>query len=122
MPANIILAALALILHIAIAIILVRKFLKTRDVGFIWLGVAVVIWPLVSRLFERGEHVFIDRLARHQSVGFYQFSLVERGQMTLGNLVVSLALFQQLIGICLLLVAVLYLARTKPDSNPKMAG
>jgi hypothetical protein len=77
---------------------------------------------LVSRLFERGEHVFIDRLARHQSVGFYPFSLVERGQMTLGNLVVSLALFQQLIGICLLLVAVLYLARTKPDSNPKMAG
>jgi hypothetical protein len=55
-------------------------------------------------------------------VGFYPFSLVERGQMTLGNLVVSLALFQQLIGICLLLVAVLYLARTKPDSNPKMAG
>jgi hypothetical protein len=86
------------------------------------LGVAVVIWPLVSRLFERGEHVFIDRLARHQSVGFYPFSLVEREQMTLGNLVVSLALFQQLIGICLLLVAVLYLARTKPDSNPKMAG
>ena len=117
MPANIILAALTLILHIAIAIILFRKFLKTRDVGFIWLGVAVVIWPLVSRLLE---HVFIDRLARHQLVGFYPFSL--HGQMSLGNLVASLALLQQLIGICLLLVAVLYLAKTKPDSNPQMAG
>ena len=71
MPTNIILPALALILHIAIAIILFRKFLKTRDAGFIWLGVAVVIWPLVSRLFE---HVFIDRLARHQLVGFYPLS------------------------------------------------
>jgi hypothetical protein len=46
-------------------------------------------------------------------VGFYPFTLVASGQMTIGSLVTSLAVFQQLIGICLLLVAVLYLARAK---------
>lgn len=114
MPAQItlkILLALALVLHIAIAAILVRQYLRTRDAGFVWLGVAVVIWPGISRLLEGGEKVFIDRLIRHESVGFYPFTLVAAGQITTGSLVMSLAVFQQLIGVCLLLVAVLYLSR-----------
>jgi hypothetical protein len=116
MPAHIalnILLASALVLHIAIAAVLVRQYLRTRDVGFVWLGVAVVIWPGISRLLEGGEKIFIDRLIRHQSVGFYPFTLVASGGMTSGSLVMSLAVFQQLIGVCLLLVAVLYLARAK---------
>jgi hypothetical protein len=40
-----ILAVTALLLHLAIAVILVRKFIQTRDIGFIWLGAAVVIGP-----------------------------------------------------------------------------
>ena len=112
MTLNILLAS-ALVLHVAIAAILVRQYLRTRDVGFVWLGVAVVIWPGVSRLLEGGEKVFIDRLIRRQSVGFYPFGLIASGQMTIGSLVMSLAVFQQLIGVCLLLVAVLYLSRAK---------
>jgi hypothetical protein len=112
---NILLAS-ALALHIAIAAILVRQYLRTRDVGFVWLGVAVVLWPGISRLLEGGERVFIDRLMRHQPVGFYPFSLVASGQMTMGNLVMALAVLRQLIGVCLLLVAVLYLSRAKSHS------
>jgi hypothetical protein len=37
--------------------------------------------------------------------------------MQLGTLVASLALMQQLVGICLLLVAVLYLSKTKSTVN-----
>ena len=119
------LAALAVVLHFVIAIILVRKYLRTWDVGFVWLGVAVVIWPLVSRLLEVGERSLIDRIAHHRVVGFYPFSLVEHGQMTLGGFVASLSLFrqfQQLIGICLLLVAVLYLSKTKNATDLPAAG
>jgi hypothetical protein len=112
---NVLLAS-ALALHIAIAAVLVHKYIRTRDVGFVWLGVAVVLWPGISRLLEGGEKVFIDRLIRRQSVDFYPFSLVASGQMTMGNLVMSLAVFQQLIGVCLLLVAVLYLSRAKAHS------
>jgi hypothetical protein len=112
----VILVVLALLLHLAIAVILVRRYIRTRDVGFIWLGVAVVIWPLVSRLLELGERSIINRVARHEWVGVYPFSLVERGQMTLGELVLSLGLLQQLAGVCLLLVAVLYLSKARNNA------
>jgi hypothetical protein len=117
-----VLVALAVVLHFVIAIILVRKYLRTRDVGFIWLGVAVVIWPLVCRLLELGERSLIDRVVHHSVVGFYPFSLVVHGQMTLGGLVASLSLFHQLTGTCLLLVAVLYLSKAKNTAEPRAAG
>jgi hypothetical protein len=120
--ATVTLAALAVILHFVIAIVLVRKYLRTRDVGFVWLGLAVVIWPLVSRLLELGERSLIDRIGHHRVVGFYPFSLVEDGQMTLGSLVLSLGIFHQLIGIGLLLVAVLYLSKTKNTRDLPTAG
>jgi hypothetical protein len=105
-----VLLALALGLHVAIAAILVRQYLRTRDAGLVWLGVAVVVWPLASRLLEAGERVSIDRAIRHQFV-IYPFSLIGSGQVGIGSLVTSFAVFQQLIGLCLLLVAVLYLSR-----------
>ena len=117
-----VLAALAVVLHFVIAIVLVRKYIRTRDLGFVWLGVAVVIWPLVSLLLELGERSLIDGIAHHRVVGFYPFSLVEHGQMTIGGLVASLSLVQQLIGICLLLVAVLYLSKTKNPTDLPVAS
>ena len=117
-----ILVAVGLVLHLAIAVVLVRKYLRTRDVDLVWLGVAVVIWPLVSRLLEHGESVLIDRLVKGQSVGYFPFSLVERGQITIGGLFTSLNLLQQLVGIGLLLVAALYLYKTKDNSNLQAAA
>jgi len=113
-----ILAVTAILLHLAIGVLLVRKFTQTRDIGFIWLGLAVVLWPLLSKLLDVGVRVLIERTLNHQWTGFYPFTLVERGQMTLGSLVASLAVFQQLIGVCLLLVAVLYLSKTKTPRSP----
>jgi hypothetical protein len=112
MPANI-LVAVAFVLHLAIAVVLTRKYLLTRDVGFVWLGVAVFVWPLVSRLLQHREFVLIDRVVSGKSVGFYPFNLVASGQMTFSSLIASLNLVHELIGIGLLFVAVLYLYKTK---------
>jgi hypothetical protein len=124
MPAHMtldVLLASALVLYVAIAAILVRQYLRTRDVGLVWLGLAVIGWPAVSRLLEIGEKVFIDRLIRHQPVGFYPFTLVASGQITIGSLMTSFAVFQKLIGVCLLLVAVLYLSRAKTQTVQPIA-
>jgi hypothetical protein len=102
----------SLLLHVAIAIVLVRKYTQTRDVGFVWLGAAVVIWPLVSKLLDAGERVLIDRTLHHQW-SFYPLTLIQQGEMSIGTLVASLALFKQLMGVCLLLIAVLYLSKTR---------
>ena len=65
------LAALTIFLHLAIAVILVQKYRRTKDVGFIWLGLAVVIWPLVSGVFAVAvQQPLLDRVAHHQAVDF----------------------------------------------------
>src|SRR5262245_34389866 len=36
-------------LFVAVAILLVRTYRRTHAIGFIWLGVAVLVWPLAAR-------------------------------------------------------------------------
>jgi hypothetical protein len=110
------LLAAMLLLQVAIAVILVRTYLQTRDAAFIWLGGAVVIWPLVTNALNAGERVLVDRTLRHEGRQFFPFTLVERGDMTMGSLISLLAILQQLVGVCLLLVAVFYLSRTAGNS------
>lgn len=106
------LAASVLVFYLAIAVLLIRKYLRTRDVAFIWLGVAVLVWPVVSRLLlDPLAHLAIDRLTHGEAIGLFPFTLVEHGRMTLGTLVVSMAWAQELVGICLLFIAVLYLSK-----------
>ena len=72
--------------YVAIVALLARQYFRTRDVALIWLAVAVVIWPFVSRMLQRGEKVLIDRVIAHQAVDLFPFSLVEKGQLTMGVL------------------------------------
>jgi hypothetical protein len=75
-------------LFLAIAILLVRTYRRTREIGFIWLGAAVLVWPLLGRLIE--SRLRFDALG--QAAGL-------------------LHLLQQVVGLALLLVAVVYLGR-----------
>lgn len=119
MALNILLAS-AVVLRFAIAGILVRQYLRTRDAGFLWLGAAVFIWPLVSRLLDAGVHISIARAVNGQAT-IYPFTLVPGGRLTIGTLLRWSAVFQQFTGSCLLLVAVLYLSRMKTHTIQPMA-
>jgi hypothetical protein len=89
------LVALEVLLRLAIAAVLVRKYLRTRDIGLMWLGVAVVLWPPLSVLLQLG-------LVR--AIGG-------------GDIIMYLNQSQRVIGAGLLLVAVLYLSRKKDIGN-----
>jgi hypothetical protein len=69
-------------------------------------------------MLDFGVRAAIDRVASKQPVGFFPFSLVEHGHLTLGELVAYLGSLSQLVGVCLLLVAVLYLSRTRLTLQP----
>jgi hypothetical protein len=71
-----------------VAIVLVRKYLRSRDPGLIWLVIAVVAWPL---LFSALEHPIFARLVKG-----HQHLTAGTGQVTLGSLVLSFALLQHL--------------------------
>jgi hypothetical protein len=116
------LAVSVLVCYLAVAVLLFGKYRRTRDVGFIWLGVAVVVWPVVSRLLlDPLKRVAIDRLIHGHAIGLYPFTLVERGRITIGEFVASVNWTQQFVGICLLLVAVLYLSKTKSKHSHEPA-
>jgi len=108
-----VLESLAFVLQVAVVVILTRAYLRTRDVGFVWLGVAVVIWPYISGLLQWGERSLTDRLLHQQPVGVYPFTLVERGRLTIGELLGSFSMLHILVGAGLMLVAVVYLGRKR---------
>jgi hypothetical protein len=110
-------AGLFVLLFLAIAVVLVMKWLRTRDAGIAWLAVAVVIWPLISRLLSWGETTEVRHLMRHEHVGLFPFSLVGDGKATIWGLFSTLNSLQQLIGLGLLLVAVVYLYKREDDSD-----
>ncbi len=99
-------------LYIVLAIVLVRKYLRTRDVGFIWLGVAGVVWPFLSYPLRLGERALVMRAVHHESV-MYPVSEIGRDRTTDFTLGMSLNLLYYLFEVALLLVAAIYLARTK---------
>lgn len=114
---SIILAASILVLNIAVLVALARKYIRTRDIGFVWLGVAVLVWPLTSFLLRQWESVALSGYSHGKALLYYPFSLVERGQMSFGDLILRLNQLDQFVGACLLLVAVLYLSRPQTDNG-----
>ena len=90
------LIATGYVMYLAVAILLVQTYRRTRDVGFIWLGVAVLVWPLVAR----GLGVVIER------GGIGPFPIT-------GPLVALVRLGQQISSLVLLMVAVLRLGKSK---------
>ncbi len=83
-----ILAAAAFVLYFAIVVVSVRGYLRTRNVGFIWLGIGVFIWALI-------------------------FGLVERQRFPINSLNLTL----QVIGASLFLASVVSLARTRAKAT-----
>jgi hypothetical protein len=96
--------------------------MRTRDAGFIWLGVAVILWPLCGYWLNRGEAMLLNRVIHGQPVGFYPFNLIASRRMTVPEFVRLSGSFQQLIGAALLLVAVLFLSRPKREPSPTVAA
>jgi hypothetical protein len=102
------LVAVAAILYVAIAMVLVRKYLRSHDVGFAWLGVAVIVWPLLSQLLQYGVRIVIDRFG---SGPFY----------AIGDLVLTIKYAQQTVSLVLLFVAVRYLSKTSGRTDLRVA-
>jgi hypothetical protein len=71
------------VLSLAIITALVQKYRWTRDQGFRWLTLPLVVMPLLSFPLRH----WVDRLASGRGVGFFPFTLVERGEMSIGSLI-----------------------------------
>jgi hypothetical protein len=105
------------VLLILVAAVLAWKYFRTQDVGLLWLAVAVVVWPLVSRVIERRALLHFGNSVQGHPVGFFEFLMPANGQVSLGTLVVAFTLVQQFIGASLLLIAVFYLYKARGSAT-----
>jgi hypothetical protein len=55
-----VLAGVGVVAMLTILCVVVAKYLRTRDAGFIWLGIAFVAWPLVYAVFMRFTWAYLD--------------------------------------------------------------
>jgi hypothetical protein len=114
-------SVLTIALRLVIGVVLVRKYSLTRDRGFLWLGVAVVIWPLIAMMLNSAERMLLASFSNGQMAGVYPFTLVAQGQASISGLVSIFAFFENLIGMALLMVAVLMLGKSR-EGELKRAG
>lgn len=95
------LAALAFGFQIATATVLFRTYHRTRSIGFLWLAIAAVVWPI---LFQSPQRIM--RL-------LHLFNLVESGTITLAALTVFVFYLKYLISASVLMAAITYLCKTR---------
>lgn len=96
------LIAACVLLSLTFIVVLIRKYLRTRDIGFVWLGVALVVWPMAQGAIRGAINANASRfLSRH----------------TLGTRYQLFSMSLWAVGAALQLVAVLYLHRKKPARN-----
>lgn len=100
-------------LFVAIAWVLVLKYLRTRDKGFLWLAAAFIVWPLINSLLGHGNAIMLNRLADGEPVGWFPFTLVEAGRLTTGDLVAMFAYIREAIRSALILIGIASLHKTR---------
>jgi hypothetical protein len=108
---------IGILLYVAVLGVLVRKYIRTRDVGFLWLGVAVILWPGVRGILDIVKQSTISLLLSGQPAKWYPANLVHRGQMSVGYFAASFNMVESMIGMLLLLIAVSYLGRPRISTS-----
>ena len=99
----------AALLYIAVVYFLVRKYISTHNKGFIWLGIAFLVWPFVQNLLN-----------------FYKMHILNTGRfptwissigMTAGVFMEDFQLAQFTVLPVLLIIAVYYLGQRKIETR-----
>jgi hypothetical protein len=117
-------SAVLFVLYLALAAILLRKYKSTGDKGFLWLGTAVVVWPLAANLLSAGAQDLLQRSLHGQLSGVFPFSLVQRKVMSAESLVECVVLVRRMVGLLLLMIAsrVLLSAKAREASEAPVRG
>jgi len=106
----------AIALYIAVLCLLVLAYRRTRNTGFLWLVMALVLWPLVSHLTGALYQHFLSELRNDHRPWLYPYSRMsippcESGQIPPGVFRVRLEFFNLLLGQILLFVGLVALIR-----------
>ena len=92
-----VLSATTCVLYSVAGVLLVWKYRKTGDIGFLWLGWPLVLLPFASIPLALWVQEGVDRLALGGRGGTFPFTLVEQGRVTLGTFLTLLNLLEHVV-------------------------
>ncbi len=110
-----ILIDVSILITILAVVALIVQFIRTRNVGFLWLIAAIFVWPRIGSFVI---HSVLQHFAAHQPMNWYPANLVQQGRISAGTFFSSLAAVQGIIAMLLLLVAIFYLGRRALPATP----
>jgi hypothetical protein len=113
-------SAVLFVLYLLLAAILLRKYKSTGDKGFLWLGLAVVAWPLAANLLSMGAQDLLLRSQQGHLVGVFPFSLVQRKVLSVDSLAACGELVRRMVGLVLLMIAASTLLRAQDRAARKV--
>ena len=114
---NLTYAVLSFPLFLALAAALAYKYRTTREPGFLFLAVPLVLFPVLNLPLSYAINLILNRLNSGGQIGLYPFTLVETGRMTMGDLVVLIATVKHVLRTAFLVLAILMFARS-PRPTP----
>lgn len=118
---NYALVLIPLVFYVAIACVLVPKYRRTRDPGLLWLGIALVVWPLISHGFTLVRGSLAQRAYHEENADFFPYSLFSSSETPFHEVVSGFTSYsvlgQVIITQILLLTAVAFLHRTKREAS-----
>ena len=100
----------------SLTFVLATRYLETRQAGFLWLGAALVLWPIAIQLIDHFSQTARTRLVTGQPVTLFPFSLVAKGHMSLIMMNRWVSGAKQFVGLALAFVGVLVL-RIRPKAT-----
>lgn len=102
--------------------VLVQRYRRTHEEGYVWFIGALVVWPMLRSGWTIIESEYITRLTNEMPANFFPFSLVTRGFLTVGELLtISQYVYQLVYGI-LIIVAIVKLNPARERSLQHMKG
>jgi hypothetical protein len=107
------LTGLLALMYLAVAVILARKYRRTRDAGFLWLGAAIFVWPPLAWLIQGGEHELLELFSRGQLSWLIPVTWIDYRQVDAFHLVSYLNGANEMTRIGLFLAAVSSLYNSK---------
>jgi hypothetical protein len=110
---TILLGAVDLVLYIAVAVVLFQNYRRTKEAGFLWLVMPMVLIPALALPVTLWRHAMADRMIAGKGAGLFPFTLVTQGRLTLGTLLTLLNFMDHVVWGVFALVAVLALVRQK---------
>ncbi len=100
---------LILIYWLVALYVLVSRYRRTHEKGYLWFIGALVVWPMLRSVWTIIESAYVTRLTNGMPVNTFPFSLVTRGVLTVGELLTISQYTYQLVYGILIIVAIVNL-------------